>query len=308
MGGSKIDKIKKLWNGVILFSIFTSLLVLLAQVLIFVLILSVNMSLAFTLFSIFFIIDAFVLISFTKKNIESDIMNISFFVLVLSSPLVYGLIYYLKTFYLPANPQVVHIGSIDSWIGFAGSILSGLLVMISLVYTIKHERLIRDEDKKNELLPFLDVSIECYDTNGNLQHNIFRMDGKWILIIKNISSNAARNIKVVELIAEFYSHETENNSEKVKINAKTEKSLSTSLIVQNQTHDIYIHINTSDLPSTHYSRLKIASKIEYYDLTLKNKHSHSSTLFFENKQIKRNFEENGYILWNIVSISNDFID
>lgn len=308
MGGKMLDNLKKVWNGLLVFSIFTLLLVLFAEVLIVVLILSVNMSLAFTLIFIFFIFDAIIVLTLSEKKIESDIINISFFVLVLSSPLVYGLIYYLREFYLPLNPQVVHIGSINTWIEFAGSIISGLLVMISLVYTIKHERLIRDEDKKNELLPFLDVSINSYDQNYNILENLLRKDGIWILIIKNVSSNAARNIKVIELLAVFYELDDESKNVEVKMFTNSEKSLGTSVIVQNQLNNMEFHINNEDLPVKHYSGLKLIFKIEYFDITLKNKHTHISILFYENKQIEHNFKENGYTIWNNLSVSNDFID
>lgn len=305
MGGNKI---KKLWNGVILFSIFTSLLVLLAQVLIFVLILSVNMSLAFTLFSIFFIIDAIVLITFTKKNIESDIMNISFFVLVLSSPLVYGLIYYLKTFYLPANPQVVHIGSIDSWIGFAGSILSGLLVMISLVYTIKHERLIRDEDKKNELLPFIAVDVKGYINRDTLQNNTLVINREWLFFVNNISNNPARDIKITEISAVFYNIDNEEVFEVIEVHTKFKNMLDTSVIVQNKEHNAFFHINKSNLPTNYYNGLKLIFKIEYSDITLKNKHHHIATFVYKNTQLEKSFKDNGYTTWNRTFDSNEFVD
>ena len=48
-----------------------------------------------------------------------------------------------------------YIGSIDAWIGFAGSILGGTITMLALIFTINHEISIRREEKRVHLLPYI---------------------------------------------------------------------------------------------------------------------------------------------------------
>lgn len=279
-----INKIKKLWNGLLVFSIVTSLLVLFAQILLVSLILSVNMSLAFTLIFIFFVIDAIVVVTFSKKRIESDILNISFIVLILSSPLVYGLVYYLKVFYLPINPQVVHIGSIDTWIGFAGSILSGLLVMISLVYTIKYERQIRDEESKRRevelaILSTPVLSFELYEekTKRPRRYRMMKSNDNQIqftllsnFYIKNTSTNFA-------IISSFdtIAIERRNYSDKFIENIKK----NTNITCESKSGE-YIPPNTSFLVDfdinctiSNLDTIFFKFNLEFYDFTNKNKYS-----------------------------------
>ncbi len=70
-------------------------------------------------------------------------------------------------------PIIFHIGSVDAWIGFSGSIISGIITMMALLYTIMHEAKIRDEDKiqkKIELglqfMPIIELSFESDGQTG----------------------------------------------------------------------------------------------------------------------------------------------
>lgn len=77
-------------------------------------------------------------------------------------------------------PKVFYIGSIDAWIGFSGSILGGSLTMLALMFTIDHEKSIRNDEKSQrnyelaiQSIPLLHVVVnqtDCDKFSNNFVH------------------------------------------------------------------------------------------------------------------------------------------
>lgn len=111
-------------------------------------------------------------------------------------------------------PSIFHIGSVDAWIGFSGSIISGIITMMALLYTINHEATIREEDKKTRLneialqsIPILKIcpsvksAINSFDFEfdlDNYQDAIKNNEAVIALEISNESPYISRNLKFVE--------------------------------------------------------------------------------------------------------------
>lgn len=216
--------------------------------------------------------------------------------------------YLVLTFARFVIPDVLHFGSVDSWIQFAGSILGGTLTLFALAITLFEQNKIRDEDKKNELLPFLNAEVECYLNNRGPVKDYLYMSGNWKLKVSNISRNPARNVKITQYKVRFYDLNNETFFEELDLSITSKLCLSTSLISSSQMHDVIFNLNKSKLPKQYFNGLKFYFEIEYYDITLKNKHLHSSTHFFRDNQTKLKYDEKGYTDWIFDGYSNDFIE
>lgn len=105
------------------------------------------------------------------------------------------------------TPPLITVGSVDAWIGFAGSILGAVITVYAISFTIGNERKIRIENEKRDevkrkeqlaqdLIPIItvgprlekdyhNVSTTCGDTDLSIQFKI-----------NNISENHARNISI----------------------------------------------------------------------------------------------------------------
>lgn len=83
------------------------------------------------------------------------------------------------------------IGSSDAWIGFAGSIIGGVITMVALHITITHEREMREHDHIETIKPYISCRISNYDPEertifvGECVNNYGNIKG----IMKNISNN-----------------------------------------------------------------------------------------------------------------------
>lgn len=122
-------------------------------------------------------------------------------------------------------PNEIRFGDIDSWIGFAGSILGSSLTMFALIFTMRHERLLREENlekqKENEIktdneklemqkrlvmpIPLLTILLNKgeYVTN----HAVLNFK------IANKSNNGMFLRKVVSLDSEFVSSNLETEED-----------------------------------------------------------------------------------------------
>ncbi len=292
------DKFKK-----VIIIIF--LIVVLIQLLAFFLLFSVNIPLALTTLLFSFLFDAMIILSISKKSVTTEILLISFFVLVLSSPLVYAIVFYIEFFLLPDNPEITVLGSQESWITFAGSVISGVLVLLALTYTIQHQKEIRDEDKKNELLPLIEIDIEFNRGETNSKKTYFNSSQPWYLTVNNIGDNPLRDLKVIQLEAWFYNNESDAV---IKVIPVDNESVKTNLIAKSKFHEIELLVNEIDFPKEYYNKLRLHFYAEYKDLTLKNTHYHSSTIELENCDGKIRFSIDGYKEWNKNFICNNFID
>lgn len=274
------------------------------QLLLIVLIFSVSIPIALVLLLFAFLFNAMFIFTFMKRSMISEILLISFFVLLLAAPLVYAIIYYLVFYVIPTNPEIAVLGSQDSWITFAGSIISGVLVLLALTYTIQYQQKIRDEDKRNELLPLIEINVEFNVGMESNTNSYFDINYPWYLRISNISKNPVRDLCVTELEAWFYNNDTEHCSKKIDIDNNSKK---TNLIAMNKYHEIELHLDNLNLPTEFYSKLRLYFVIEYKDLTLRNTHHHSATIDFDCLINEEHFVKSGYEGWDKSSTSNNFI-
>jgi hypothetical protein len=206
-------------------------------------------------------------------------------------------------------PSSLHIGSIDSWIQFSGSILGGTLTLFALAFTMNEQEKNREEDRKNELLPIIEVSLINRITENEIKNSIFRLNDVWTLKIENVSDNPLRNIKLIE--SKFYM----GNSGKEIVILKNQftdldKSLP-NIIPKNKTVLIELNLNIyeiADIKPNYYKFIYLEFDFEYYDVLIKNKHNHLSRYTLVLNQTYESFINFGYQHWTLSQSENNFVD
>ena len=147
-----------------------------------------------------------------KKSKYKEFFNILFFsfvFLVISFPFAYIILDLGRQLSKVNN---VRIGSSDGWLAFIGSLLGGIITMIALIFTLRHEKNIREDDMKNRELeiailstPVLKLSLSSYVNNKvkiltvqNLSNNKYMFTFSGNFIVENISSNFAlfKNVQI----------------------------------------------------------------------------------------------------------------
>jgi Phosphotransferase system, mannitol-specific IIBC component len=89
-----------------------------------------------------------------KKLNSSKFVILTIALIILASPLLtYLLCLLIKTTGL--YKIVPTIGSVDTWISFAGSIIGGSITMLALYFTIRHDNNIKKQDEIIQIRPCL---------------------------------------------------------------------------------------------------------------------------------------------------------
>lgn len=90
------------------------------------------------------------------------------------------------------------IGSADAWIGFAGSIIGGVVTLVALYLTLMHDENTRKKDHINAIRPAVASYITNYDEeSGEIVLTNYINDYDHIkCTMRNISSNVANSIKI----------------------------------------------------------------------------------------------------------------
>lgn len=169
-------------------------------------------------FGISYIILSFIfylILKALKDNFELiDNILVFTFVLVLSFTLVTFVISGLAVNFSPIE---IRFGDIDAWIGFAGSILGSSITMFALIYTMRHERILREEDSNRQK----EAEIKTNNENLEIQKRLVMpipllttilSKGEFITngtqlnsIIINKSKNGMFLRKIIPLDSEFVS-------------------------------------------------------------------------------------------------------
>lgn len=109
----------------------------------FVLIIS-DLPTGFMMATIFVVIDLFLWVNFGKPTIYKNIVIGSLFVIIFLTGSMYAILFQIKNFIIVPNSY--HIGSINDWMAYSGSIIGGSMTMFALLFTIQYE------DKKRNIL------------------------------------------------------------------------------------------------------------------------------------------------------------
>lgn len=243
-----------------------------------------------------------------EKSPLINLMTTIMLIIVSLSGLFTYLIMLIFTDFIERLPNFRFIGEEGDWINFIGIIIAGLITMLGITITINYQQKVRDDDLKNQLLPLVEINLECYSVKSQQPIKKFQLLLPWILKIQNIGDNPVRNLKVYKLEACFFNNELDSNLFLVPIFFENIESLKTNLIAMNKIHEVEIQISPTILPKVYYKYLRLYFYLDYYDLTLKNIHSHRAFINLELTANVSKFETTGYRDWNLISIYNQFIN
>jgi len=130
-------------------------------------------------------------------------------ILVLAAPITYFIILFVDEILLTYFPNIIREGSKDTWINFFGTLFSGIITMVALIVTIKHENKKQLEEQIIAIRPFImiepilkDNFMEMVDKKqNNCQYMIS-------LRVENISNNLVKDLQLVEEEVLEYNKET----------------------------------------------------------------------------------------------------
>ena len=148
------------------------------------------------------------LISFTSKTIL-----IALAILIFSPLLTYLIILFIQNTPIKNLP---HIGSVDTWISFAGSIIGGSITMVALALTINYESEARKKEELRQIKPVLvGEPIYLEDSWGRVSkefnvNGCIEQDVQLPWMIKNVSNNIANNLSIIREY--IYLYNTKTNS------------------------------------------------------------------------------------------------
>ncbi len=165
------------------------------------------------------LVTVIVLFSFIGKQLLKDSYEISYMILIFLSfaPLLTYIV--CKSFQIPKNEIV---GTVDAWIGFAGSIIGGAITLLTLYATLLHQRNSSNRSQYYECLPVIQAFPRSHFRNGEIL-NYFEhcltidsvkneIDEPYILridncILKNIGNGIATNININQISVEVHNDE-----------------------------------------------------------------------------------------------------
>lgn len=215
------------------------------------------------------------------------ILKITMTIVVCSPLLVYTIILFFNTF-----PNIlIKVGNSSSWISFAGSIISGSLVMFSLIFTLQNEKTVREHQFKLTNLPVIELKIS--DDNNYM----YKRNEAIKFIIENIGNNHIRNLKVDDIIATVqYQSKTNEYEHGVLGNLDFEHFINikniVSLVPKGKTHELCFRlIDTHNcLINDEANFISIITKISYWNVLVNSEFKYESTI---NLRLSRNKVLNG---------------
>jgi hypothetical protein len=97
---------------------------------------------------------------------------------------------------------VPHLGSVDAWIDYSGSIIGGSLTMFALIFTLQHERKASEERERQNIRPTLFCKIKNEVLEGEYgQISLPNCVNDYDFIyweMSNVSSNVADHIRIID--------------------------------------------------------------------------------------------------------------
>lgn len=299
------------------------------EILIFCFLVFTNIVSAFIYLVLFAIIDFTIYLYIGKDSLFKNIISTTILILIISAPVTYAISYYIKTFVVPKYPDIVLIGDESAWIGFAGSIVGGILTMLAVYFTIQNENnLRRDERKQREYelsmqsIPLLKLEPSSHITDWKM-HLVTSTEYEKRLLeshefqlpitINNTSNYIARNIKFSEAnlykgtgyISDFYRDDVEYIGDVTQAMNKiidTRKTIPGNFSISG-----FVKIE-GDFQNGEYAIIR--SKIEYYDYSMKLKHLVEAEVAYCFSRVRSIKKSKVDIEWGLLSSSesNNFIE
>jgi len=219
--------------------------------------------------------------------------------ITLSAPLaIYSLVLIAKA----TKGGLIQVGLSGDWIGFAGSIIGGAMTLFAVIFTVNHERLVRDDDiKRNELqsiseksqkfMPIIEICEQRIE-NSFFTKKINGSNGSgYFFSITNVSENHARevDIKLIGYTA-FDKH-----NKKVELPSNADSKIKTIKILPSmKSNEFYVMLTSNQLDQSYPAvfnqteiKLTLTIRIELFDI-----HKISSHVFIT--KVNGTFHENLY--------------
>lgn len=152
------------------------------------------------------------------------IILITSLIFVLSAPLTYFIIFCIDKVLLPNFPWIIIEGSKDAWISFFANIFSGIITMLALFITIKHENISYNREQTKLIRPFI-VATPLFEKefmNSVHENSCFYPIS---FRVENISNNLVKDLQIVD--EQVYEYNP--TSKKYDLNQQV-------LLSNNQTH------------------------------------------------------------------------
>ena len=126
---------------------------------------------------------------------KSNLIIIALLVMILSAPVVYLILVFVDKILLSKLDFIIVEGTKDAWIGFAGSIIGGLVTMLALYFTIKHENDREEISQSKSVRPFIIATPE-FKNDFASSIDEFSDDAFYAisLTVKNISNNLVKDL------------------------------------------------------------------------------------------------------------------
>lgn len=206
------------------------------------------------------------------------ILKITLTIVVCSPLLVYTIILFFHTF-----PNIlIKVGDSSSWISFAGSIISGSLVMFSLIFTLQNDKTVREHQFKLTNLPVIDLFI----SEGNSYK--YERNEPIKFIIQNIGNNHIRNLMVEDMIATVQYQSKSNDFDrgelgKLDIEHFVDLKNGVSLIPTGKTHELCFRLWDPHgyLIQEESTYLAIKTQISYWNVVVNSEFKFESTINFK---------------------------
>lgn len=143
-------------------------------------------------------------------------------ILLLSAPLVYSILLLIDKVLLCNSNNFIIEGSKDAWIGFAGTIIGGLITMLALYFTIQDENSKRKKEKAKTIRPFIICKPQfLMDFDKTIDRTQNCCQYPIALVVENISNNLVKDLRLASETVYQYNQKTKEYD--LKINELVER-------------------------------------------------------------------------------------
>lgn len=186
-------------------------------------------------------------------------------------------------------------GNQEIWVGFFGAVIGGLLTLFGVIITIRHEKNLRNIDKRLDFMPILKVSkSKMCDTENTLSNEVpsfkfmisinepINLDKEYMhyklfpqyLNFKNIGKGLAKDIQV-DSFELFQDDENTDNSDFVfYVSCKEIKNNMKQFLVNDEIFTIPLTLNVNNIPDIqldfdeyiHSNRQTLKFYLKYNDI------------------------------------------
>ncbi|MHC1735211.1 MAG: hypothetical protein AB9921_06015 [Erysipelotrichaceae bacterium] len=199
-------------------------------------------------------------------------------------------------------PKVFAVGSVDAWIGFAGSILGGSITMVALIFTLLGDTRKSIEQKNHQEIllakqsfPTLEIIDNSFNSNEERKIKLFKIDEKRAELrsyhhysIQNDSNYIAKDVKFTSVTLNYSEYFLDlENSKKRDIYMDVNHTLGSSNLIKPK-GEKYFFIKMSTILEC-FSGFSIVFEIEYSDYLGRFKHHQVIEKIYE----IGNFDESG---------------